>query len=255
MIKAPIVFLIPTLLCSLSALANEAAQVDAGPAQAAPKGGEEKKAPPPKDNAEKKTPPPKDPEAAKTPPAKDKEDKKPPPKEKVSPEEKAARALFAKGQVAFKERNFKVALDHFQEAYEIMKLPQLLFNIAQCKAHLGDHDDAIVLYDQYLWEMGGAGDVAMAHKLIEESQFQLSKRHDSEGRETLRRKLAVMADEEAALKAQIEELQNEPPPPQRDWIFWTVLIGGSTLAVAGAAAVGLSFYCEAEGAPGLAGCF
>jgi tetratricopeptide (TPR) repeat protein len=193
-------------------------------------------------------------EAAKKEAAKKEEAKKEaaPKDAKPNPKEEKARALFQKGQAEFKERNFKVALDHFQEAYELSQLPALLFNIAQCKAHLGDHDDAIVLYDRYLWEMGGEGDVAMAHQLIQESQLELSKRHDAEGRETLRRQLAVQEDEISALRQEVDEMADRPP--RRDWVFWTAVVGGGVLAASGAALVGLSLYCDGQGAPGLMGC-
>ena len=54
-----------------------------------------------------------------------------------------ARALFEQGRAAYDDARFEVARAWFRLAWDKKKLPELVFNIAQCDFQLGEHDEAI----------------------------------------------------------------------------------------------------------------
>jgi tetratricopeptide (TPR) repeat protein len=62
----------------------------------------------------------------------------------------AAKDFFAKGQSLYAEGNYEAAWFEFSSAYEMVKLPDLLFNIARCEAKIGRNADAAKHYREFL---------------------------------------------------------------------------------------------------------
>lgn len=61
-----------------------------------------------------------------------------------------AKREFQAGKTAFGAGDFDEALQRYRRAYEIVPLPGLLFNIAQCHRNLGNHRQAINFFRLYL---------------------------------------------------------------------------------------------------------
>jgi hypothetical protein len=69
----------------------------------------------------------------------------------ATPEETAkAREHFQKGQVNYELKEFQEALKQFKDAYRYVQDPVLLFNIAQCHFKLGQSQEALSFYRNYL---------------------------------------------------------------------------------------------------------
>lgn len=62
----------------------------------------------------------------------------------------AAKDFFAKGQALYAEGNYEAAWFEFSSAFEMAKLPDLLFNIARCEAKIGRSADAAKHYREFL---------------------------------------------------------------------------------------------------------
>lgn len=57
--------------------------------------------------------------------------------------------LSGEGAAAFKERDFEVAIDRFEKAYALAKVPLLLYNIGRCYEEQENWDKAIEYYKKY----------------------------------------------------------------------------------------------------------
>ncbi len=95
--------------------------------------------------AEQETPPP-DPQAQATSPPPKKAPLPPPPPEAIA----AARAFFEKGEAYYKAGKYQAAWVEFSSAFQIVEMPDLLFNIARCEAKMGRAADAAKHFRQFL---------------------------------------------------------------------------------------------------------
>jgi tetratricopeptide (TPR) repeat protein len=73
---------------------------------------------------------------------------------------KAATAYYNQGK-------YEKALEEFNEAYRLMPLPEITFNIAQCHERLGDIEKAIEIYNKYIEEKPDAKDLQAVKDKIE----------------------------------------------------------------------------------------
>lgn len=87
-----------------------------------------------------------------------------------------ARALSDQGRAAYEARRYEVARAWFHLAWDKRKLPELIFNIAQCDFQLGEHDEAVRHYEQYLQLAPTAPNRALVEDLIRESKAVIKKR-------------------------------------------------------------------------------
>lgn len=87
-----------------------------------------------------------------------------------------ARAYFEEGRAAYAQGRFDVARAWFRKAWERKKLPELLFNVAQCDAQLGEHERAVRHYQQYLDLSPTSGNRALVTDLIAQSKAALQRR-------------------------------------------------------------------------------
>ncbi|MCU0683504.1 MAG: tetratricopeptide repeat protein [Polyangiaceae bacterium] len=129
--------------------------------------------------------------------------------------------LNGEGTAFFKARDFRRALDRFNEAYALEAEPDLLYNIARCHEALGETATAIAKYTRYVEEPGA----------------------DAEGRARAQEKLrslkqaapaAPAAGPKAAPSAGSVAPATAPATAARSYSPWTWI----TLGIGGAAAVG-----------------
>lgn len=147
------------------------------------------------------------------------------PEEASSDRERRAQAIYAEGVTAFEEERFEQALERFQEAYELVRLPAFVFNQASCLDRLGRKREAVARYEAYLIALPEA-----ANRSYAESRLTL-----------LRAELAELATTQTAPDAttRAEEPESAPPAPlvrRRTWTGPALVLGVGVAA--GLAAVG-----------------
>src|SRR5262249_25111144 len=71
-----------------------------------------------------------------------------------------ADALFEKGQTAYQAGSYKDATELFKQAYELVRDPVYLFNIAQSYRKVLDCENASDFYNRYLTESPNAANKA-----------------------------------------------------------------------------------------------
>ena len=174
-----------------------------------------------------------------------------------------AKALFATGNKHYELGEYALALEVYKKAYRVKALPAFQFNIAQCHRKLGQHKEAIAMYQAYLVGVPRAENRALVESLITESKNQIAAAEkavrdseqaklDAEKKKAEEARLAAEAqqrEKEAVVNAEVErrkqlqakldaERQKELDKtynkhPARGWMFATGIVG---LAVAGGGA-------------------
>jgi tetratricopeptide (TPR) repeat protein len=165
-----------------------------------------------------------------------------------------AKALFAKGNEHYNLGEFVQALEQYRRAYRAKPLPAFLFNIAQCHRKLGQHADAVTMYQSYLVGVPNAQNKALVESLITESRTVLAAEQKSaEADEQARRDAERIAAEkqkaeamrrakEAEAKAEAErtqaariaadrELYNKHPA--RKWAYISAGVGAVAMVGGG----------------------
>lgn len=142
-----------------------------------------------------------------------------------------AKELFAKGNQHYELGELAAALALYKRAYQITPLVEFLFNIAQCHRKLGQHRDAITMYQSYLVGVPDAENRPLVEELIAESRAALaaSERRESDRLETLRK-----AREAEALAAQ-ERRKAEQAKSKRNVLPWFAIGIGAAAIIGGAA--------------------
>jgi tetratricopeptide (TPR) repeat protein len=102
-----------------------------------------------------------------------------------------AKDLFAQGSKHYQLGEFAPALELYKRAYRVKALPAFLFNIAQCHRKLGQHTEAVAMYQSYLVGVPNAPNKALVESLIAESKAALAQARST-------------ADKRAAEAAQLE---------------------------------------------------
>lgn len=81
---------------------------------------------------------------------------------------KAAKAAFQRAEAAEKRRDWRTAIDEYQQAYDLAPHPDVLYNIAVDFERLEEYRDAATYYRRYLDESGDdAADRARVEGLID----------------------------------------------------------------------------------------
>jgi hypothetical protein len=96
--------------------------------------------------------------------------------------QKEAKEYFVAGSRHFSRGEYRLAIDDFRSAFDIVRDPDILFNIGRCYEELGDTDNAIYHYDLYLRFYPTADDA-----------------------ENVRRRIATLRDLEAHRSGLVEE--------------------------------------------------
>ena len=90
------------------------------------------------------------------------------PKATVSAEQKQADALFEKGQTSYQDGKYQDAIAQFKQAYDLVKDPVYLFNIAQSYRKVADCVNAADYYKRYLQEAPNAENKPKVEQWLEE---------------------------------------------------------------------------------------
>ena len=85
-----------------------------------------------------------------------------------------AKALFAIGNRHYELGEYPQALEVYKKAYRVKPLPAFQFNIAQCHRKLGQHTEAIQMYQAYLVGVPNAQNKPLVESLIAESKQQIA---------------------------------------------------------------------------------
>lgn len=99
-----------------------------------------------------------------------------------------AKELMASGNQHYSLGELAEALVAYRRAYQLAPRAEFLFNIAQCHRRLGQHAEAITMYQSYLAGVPDAENTALVEELIAESKAAIA---DAERRE--RERLAAEA--------------------------------------------------------------
>jgi tetratricopeptide (TPR) repeat protein len=89
-----------------------------------------------------------------------------------------AKTLYAEGNQHFNLNEMAQALELYKRAYRIKPLPAFLFNIAQCYRKLGNHQEAINMYQAYLVGVPDASNKEMVESLINESKTAIAEQQN-----------------------------------------------------------------------------
>jgi tetratricopeptide (TPR) repeat protein len=148
-----------------------------------------------------------------------------------------ARRHYEKGLTLYTASDFTAAREEFRSARALIDAPELIFNLAQCARNLGDHEEALALYQEFLARVPGAPNRARVEEYVAAERALLKPVAPPVEKPVVQEPPKVVTGPAPAPPA---------PPPQRPvwkrpW-FW-IVVGGAALAAAGLAvglALGLS---------------
>jgi hypothetical protein len=165
-----------------------------------------------------------------------------------------AKALFAEGNQHYNIGEFQPALDLYKLAYRVKALPAFQFNIAQCHRKLGQHKDAIAMYQAYLVGVPDAPNKDIVESLIAESKKAWEQdesrktqlEHDrlaaeqkkaEEARKAKEAEASASAEaakaEQARIAAEREREKTYNRHPARKWMIATSVVGLAGLGAGG----------------------
>lgn len=101
-------------------------------------------------------------------------------KPKTDPKQAHADALFEKGQASYQGGKYQEAIEEFKQAYELVKDPVYLFNIAQSYRKVADCVNAHDFYTQYLTEAPSAENKDKVNQWLSELQPCVDQRHNEQ---------------------------------------------------------------------------
>jgi tetratricopeptide (TPR) repeat protein len=180
-----------------------------------------------------------------------------------------AKEHFAQAEKYYRLGQFEAALAGYEKAYDILPLPDFLFNMAQCQRQLGRCKEAIPLFEAFLRDKPDA-DLEMAGSLIDECREKLQRQEEQRLRAEAEAKARIEAEAKARAAAEAKanaaeanaeanappNAKNEllavpvtvassaplavtPPPPVdqgsvlQTWWFWTIVGAGAVAAGVG----------------------
>jgi tetratricopeptide (TPR) repeat protein len=172
-----------------------------------------------------------------------------------------ARAAVKEARSAYDSGDFDVALFKYEEAYRLVPLPALQFNLGQCHRHLGHHERALFFFRRFLESNPPEEQAAQVRPMIADLETKLSAEERAKAEQEAHQRqleleqaktLSAQAQAEAAAKlaeemkrrVELEEaLRREIPPPepplyQKGW-FWGVVGGVAAAAIAVGVGVGV----------------
>lgn len=148
----------------------------------------------------------------------------------ASPEDLArARRAFKKGEKLYALAKFDDALKEYERAFEIVELPEFLFNIGQCQRNLEQYDEAIFSFKQFLSRKPDAPNKAAVEELIAELEAQKKK---NDGKRLTKRPSRREGDGGGGGQDPVTDPFADETPIYKKWWFLT---GVGAVVVAGAA--------------------
>jgi tetratricopeptide (TPR) repeat protein len=140
-----------------------------------------------------------------------------------------AKALATKGNEHYTLGELALALAAYKRAYQVKPLPDFLFNIAQCHRRMGQHREAITMYQSYLVDVPDAENKALVEELLAESKSALEKGDRSEQQriEDLR------AAREAEARAAAERRREREARSRKSIVPWLAIGIGAAAIIGG----------------------
>lgn len=133
---------------------------------------------------------------------------------KTTPAQKTqASELFKKGSDAYLRGDFQESIKDLDQAYALDPQPVMIYNKARAQEGLGNTDDAITLYEQYLNQDPGTPD----RGAIEQRVATLKKQRDE--------KAALQKAQADADKERAERASHPDPPPHKRSVL-PYVVGG-----------------------------
>ena len=118
-----------------------------------------------------------------------------------------ARQNYDDGRVAYEDGQFETALGHFQKAYDLVRKPELLFNLASCYDRLNNLKDAISHYEAYLQAVEDAPNESYVRSRVIILQRQLDK--EESARAAIENEKKVQQDAQRQAKANEQKRQSD----------------------------------------------
>lgn len=147
----------------------------------------------------------------------------------ANPADQVAREHFMRGRDAFSLGDFALAAREFDQAYQLSRRPQLLYNIGTAYERLHNWNEANIAFRRYLDEVPAAPDRAEVEARLRMIEVELQ--HQAEALQSTQTNTStrVVVVERPVI------VQPDQPRPWRVAFFvaggLTVLAGGATLAV------------------------
>lgn len=197
-----------------------------------------------------------------------------------------AKAAAKAARQAFDLGKFELALQKYQEAYELKPVPGLLFNLGQCHRQLGNAERALFYFKRYLESGPPAGQAKATRELVTKLEEKVAADRDKKeaddaaarqleleqartaaanaeaaAAEQHRKALTDAAERSAQARKEEAErrrhdleasLKARPPPPAETpitqrWYFWGGLAAG--VVAASAATVGIVLATQPHPTP------
>ncbi len=168
--------------------------------------------------------------------------------DKVPPATQAkADALFEKGQAMYLGDEFQGAIELFKQAYELVKDPVYLFNIAQSYRKVADCENAFDYYTQYLTAAPNAGNKVKVQQWLRELQPCVEKRKAEQ--EAAKRGEEAERQRKEEEERRRQEAMKAPPPPRDTEVDRGApyRLGGYIGVGLGAVGLGLGIIYSVEG--------
>lgn len=153
-----------------------------------------------------------------------------------------AREAFESASKHWDLGEFEAALADFKDAYRSVDDPKLLFNIAQCYRMLGDTNQALRNYKNYLIKVPQAPNEALVRQLIDDLEKRRSDQpapKTTPPRETPLAATPPPAPPAPRAAATPSVAATRPTPVYKRWWLWT-LVGAAAAGAAVGLGVGLS---------------
>jgi tetratricopeptide (TPR) repeat protein len=93
-----------------------------------------------------------------------------------------AQKVFEDGKREYNLGHFDTAAGLFEQAYDLFRAPEFLFNIGQCYRNLGQNEKAIFVYESYLRDKPETKKRAMVEGFLTELRDALAAERDAEQR-------------------------------------------------------------------------
>ncbi len=162
-----------------------------------------------------------------------------------SSERAEARKHFERGKAAYSSSDYETAIREFKESYRLYPLPELLFNVARSHEAMGQHEEAIRTYREYL--RADPQNVAEVRARIVNLQLVMEKQRAEREQTESAREQRARQEERARIAALDEEQRRERRRRSRGALVGWITAGtGVAAAALGGIFVGLAKSKQAE---------
>jgi tetratricopeptide (TPR) repeat protein len=147
-----------------------------------------------------------------------------------------AQKHYLKGEKLFSLGQFDDALKQYQAAYDAEPFPEFLFNMAQCHRNLGDYEQAVDQYREYLDKKPNAENRQQVEATIGKLEREIARQRARDPRLT--------EDPNGENNGDPIDDDDDRPPFYTRWPFW---VGVAVVGIAGGATG--AYFLTRESAP------